>query len=229
MTRGEHTVEHGQARPVVTIDGTNAVGKGTLGRSLAAYLGWPYLDTGLMYRAAGVAVAEIGIEVDDPEASAAAVTRIRFEIARPDVLMTDGARPDIDTLRSHEAGDLASRISVHKLVRSHLQDVQRTFAEAGNVILDGRDMGTVVAPDARYKLFLTARPKVRAERRVAELKSKGVQANPAKVLDDVVRRDERDSTRTADPLRPAENALVIDTSDLVPGEVFRRVLGYYKL
>ncbi len=206
-------------RRIITIDGPNASGKGSLARTLSGRLGWPVLDTGLMYRATGLAVTDQGVDPDDEAACLKVVERLSFTIDPPDRLLIGGRPADVRTLRSHEAGGAASRVSVHRGVRDHVHRLQREFAESGEVIIDGRDVGTVTVPDARCKFFLTASPEVRATRRVAELVRRDITADYEQILADVRDRDARDTNRLHDPLRPAPDALVVDTTGLTPDEV----------
>ncbi|MDP9211691.1 MAG: (d)CMP kinase [bacterium] len=213
-------------RAVVAIDGPNASGKGALSKRLAGHFGWPLLVTGLMYRAAGLAVAEAGVDFDDEPACVEVIRALRFTLDAPDTLLIDGVPADVRKLQSHEVGEAASRVSAYRKVRQHVHAVQREFAEQGNVIIEGRDIGTVIAPDARFKIYLTASPEVRARRRLKELAGRGVDADYETVLADVSRRDERDTKRAHSPLRPAEDAVIIDTSDMTLDEVFRSALEH---
>jgi len=198
---------------VIAIDGPAAAGKGTLARRIAGYLGYAYLDTGLIYRAVGLKTIERGADPADAEAATAAARELAPE---------DLKRPD---LRADEAANAASKVAAIPSVRAALLDFQRRFAAeppggAQGAVLDGRDVGTVVCPDADRKLFVTASLEVRADRRVKELRDRGIEAIHSRVLKDMKERDSRDSERDAAPLAPAENALLIDTSTLNPDEVF---------
>ena len=188
---------------VVAIDGPAAAGKGTLALSLAERLGLPHLDTGLLYRAIGKLMEVRGFDLDDAE--------LAGQFAR-------GLDPEDlkrDDLRGREAGELASRVAVHPQVRSALFDFQRTFAAtAPGAVLDGRDIGTVICPDAQVKIFVTASPEVRARRRTDELAAKGRDVDYARILAETVERDERDANRAVAPLKPADDAVVLDTSNL---------------
>jgi len=188
---------------VIAIDGPAASGKGSIAARLAEALGLPMLDTGLLYRAVGVAVATSGDDLDDEAAAERAALRLR-----PEDL-------ESEALRTRQAGEAASRVAVHPAVRAALLDFQRAFAarEPG-AILDGRDIGTVVAPDASCKIFVTASPEVRAQRRYDQLRAQGDPATYETVLADIRRRDERDGGRAAAPLRPAPDAVLLDTTDL---------------
>lgn len=192
------------ARPfVVAIDGPAAAGKGTLAERLAAALDLPYLDTGLLYRAIGKLMEDRGFDLDDP------ILAGQFaEALDPE----DLKRGD---LRGREAGELASRVAVHPSVRAALVDFQRAFAaRAPGAVLDGRDIGTVICPDADVKIFVTASPEVRARRRTDELLAKGRDVVYETILAEVKERDERDSNRATAPLKPAADAIILDTSDL---------------
>lgn len=188
---------------VVAIDGPAAAGKGTLAQALADVLGLPHLDTGLLYRAIGKLMAVRGFDLDDGELAA--------DFAR-NLDPADLKRPD---LRGREAGELASRVAVHPQVRTALVDFQRAFAaRPPGAVLDGRDIGTVICPDAAVKIFVTASPEVRARRRTDELLAKGRQVDYARILAETAERDLRDSSRAVAPLKPAEDAVVLDTSVL---------------
>jgi cytidylate kinase len=177
----------------VAIDGPAAAGKGTIGRAVAEQFGFAHLDTGLLYRA-------VGAMGGDPVEAAQAL--------RPE----DCARPG---LRTQEAGQAASRVAAIPQVRAALVEFQRRFARApGGAVLDGRDIGTVICPDATAKLFVTASPEVRAQRRALELRSRGERVDYADVLADIRRRDERDAGRSAAPLVAAPDAARLDTTDL---------------
>lgn len=199
---------------VIAIDGPAAAGKGTLAKSLAARLGLPYLDTGLLYRAIGKLMQIDGLDLDDAAAATAVAERLR---------PADLERGD---LRGREAGELASRVAVHHGVRAALVAFQRDFAAAPTgAVLDGRDIGTVICPDADVKLFVTASAEVRARRRTDELLAKGRAVDYATILDEVRARDARDAGRIEAPLRPADDAVIIDSSDLGPAAVLERALA----
>jgi CMP/dCMP kinase len=187
---------------IIAVDGPTASGKGTIAKALSAHFGVPHLDTGLLYRAVGRQVLLAGGDPGDPDDALAAC---RFE----DALLED------PVLRDEETGGLASRVSVHPPVREALFARQRAFAtQDGGAVLDGRDIGTVIAPEAAAKLFITASVKARAHRRFLEMRERGVKVALIEIQDDLRRRDERDRNRSVAPLRPAEDAMVIDTSAL---------------
>ena len=187
---------------IIAVDGPTASGKGTIAKALSAHFGVPHLDTGLLYRAVGRQVLLAG---GDPDNAHDALAACRFE----DSLLDD------PVLRDEETGGLASRVSVHPPVREALFERQRDFAtQVGGAVLDGRDIGTVIAPEAEAKLFITASVEARAHRRFLEMRERGVKVALLEIQDDLRRRDERDRNRTVAPLRPAEDAMVIDTSPL---------------
>jgi len=199
---------------LIAIDGPAAAGKGTLAQSLATRLDLPYLDTGLLYRAIGKLMQIAGLDLDD----ARVATIVAERLAPEDLRRTD--------LRGREAGELASRVAIHPGVRAALVAFQRDFAHGPRgAVLDGRDIGTVICPDADVKLYVTASPEVRARRRTDELLAKGRAVDYEAILAEVKARDERDSGRAEAPLRPADDAVVIDTSALGPGEVLAKALS----
>ena len=187
---------------IIAVDGPAASGKGTIARALARHYGLPHLDTGLLYRAVGLATVRGG---GDPAVAADALAGCGF----------DDAMLDDPGLKSEAAGRAASIVSAHPAVRAALLDRQRAFAaRPGGAVLDGRDIGTVIAPHARAKLFVTAAPEVRASRRHGELARLGLDMRYDEVLADIRARDERDTRRSAAPLRHAEDAALLDTSRL---------------
>ena len=185
---------------IIAVDGPTASGKGTIAKALAAHFGLPHLDTGLLYRAVGRQVVLAG---GDPDSAADALAACAFS----DTLLDD------DILRSEVVGGLASRVSIHPAVRQALYERQRAFAlQPGGAVLDGRDIGTVIAPDADVKLFVTASVAERARRRWLELQTRGIEAAPAAIERDIAARDARDMGRKDAPLVAAPDALVIDTT-----------------
>lgn len=199
---------------LIAIDGPAASGKGTLARRLAAELGLNHLDTGLLYRAVGKKLLDAGQDPADPHLAA----RAAEAIGRDDLNQVE--------LRGDAVAEAASKVAAQPAVRSALLEFQRRFARQGNgAVLDGRDIGTVVLPDADVKLFVTADDEVRARRRWKELQGRGVEAIYPAVLEDLRRRDARDSKRKTAPLRPATDAEIIDTSALDAEEAFRRALS----
>jgi CMP/dCMP kinase len=187
---------------IIAVDGPAASGKGTIARALARHYGLPHLDTGLLYRAVGMAVLEAGGDPASPDDALAAARGLASALDDPG-------------LKSEAAGKAASLVSAHPGVRAALLDRQKRFAgQAGGAVLDGRDIGTVIAPHADAKLFVTASAEVRARRRHDELVRMGLDVHREAVLHDIRARDERDSARSAAPLRMADDAALLDTSDL---------------
>jgi cytidylate kinase len=187
---------------IIAVDGPTASGKGTIAKALAAHFGLPHLDTGLLYRAVGRQCILDGGDPDDPVAALAATSF-------PDALLDD------TELRSEGAGGFASRVSIHPAVREALFERQRSFAtQPGGAVLDGRDIGTVIAPDAQVKLFVTASVAARARRRFLEMQERGERRTFAEIEADLIARDLRDTTRQDAPLLTAKDAIVLDTSAL---------------
>jgi cytidylate kinase len=185
---------------IITVDGPTASGKGTIARALAAHFGLPHLDTGLLYRAVG---RQVFLDGGDPDDAGDALAACSF----PEGLLLD---PE---LRGEATGGLASRVSVHHSVREALYERQRAFAtQPGGAVLDGRDIGTVIAPDAEVKLYVTASVEARALRRWKEMRARGDSRTLEQITEDLRRRDDRDRTRAEAPLRAADDAVVLDTS-----------------
>ncbi len=213
--------------PVICIDGPSGSGKGTLCQMLARRLGWHLLDSGALYRIVGLAAQQKGADFDDGEALAqlAASLDVRFqpgEPGEPTAVILEGA--DIsDQVRAETTGELASKVAVHPPVREALRGLQRSFAIAPGLVADGRDMGTEIFTDAPVKIFLTASAEERAQRRYKQLLDKGESVNLAALLEDIRLRDERDMNRAVAPLRPAEDAVEIDTTGLSVEAVFQKV------
>jgi len=198
---------------IIAIDGPAASGKGTLGKRLAEHFGFAHLDTGLLYRAVARVLLDRNVPLEDREAAA--------EVARTlDVSQLDDSR-----LRGAAMGEAASVVSAYQPVRDALLAFQRQFGtRPPGAVLDGRDIGTVVCPDAEVKLFITAAPEERARRRHLELQSRGEQAEYEAILADIRRRDERDMNRSTAPLKPAADALTLDTTHLDADAAFRAAL-----
>ena len=200
---------------IIAIDGPAAAGKGTLARRLAMHFGYPHLDTGALYRAVARRLLDAGRDPSDAAAALAAARLVTAdELASP-------------RLRDEEVGRATSIVSAIPAVRAALLDFQRRFAATPpGAVLDGRDIGTVVCPDAAVKLFLVADPEERARRRAKELRDRGVPAIDARVLQDIPERDARDSSRRAAPLTRAADAYVLDTTQLDPDAAFAAALAY---
>ncbi len=209
---------------VVAIDGPMGSGKSTVARRVAEELGYRYLDTGAMYRAVGLLATEAGVRLDDEAAvvSVAASAELRFD---DEGRLFAGDRDVSGLIRSLEMGAAASVVSVLPGVRRLLVERQRTLGAGADVVMEGRDIGTNVFPDAEVKVFVTARPEVRAARRADELCAKGEDVGVDEVLEALVERDRRDSEREVAPLRKAADAVEVDTSSLTPDEVVDAIVA----
>ena len=198
--------------PVVAVDGPAGAGKSTASRALARRLGFTHVDTGAMYRAVGVLARERGIDLDDDDGLGVLVAGLSFEIAGERLLV--GGRDLSEAIRRAEAGELASRVAARPVVRTRLVPLQRALARPGGIVMEGRDIGTVVFPEAPAKLFLTAAPAERARRRAVELRARGETVDETALARELAERDRRDSERAHSPLRPARDAVVLDTTTL---------------
>ncbi len=215
-----------QLSPVVTVDGPSGAGKGTLSSLLAKELQWHFLDSGAIYRVLAVAALHHDIPVDDEASIVPLATGLDVSFE------TDGKGSRIilegedvtDDIRTEEVGAVASQVAALPRVREALLRRQRAFQQEPGLVADGRDMGTVVFPDAQVKLFLTASAEARAERRYSQLKDKGMDVNIARLLTDIKARDERDTQRAVAPLVPAEDAVVIDSTHLDIIQVFEKAM-----
>jgi len=211
--------------PVIAIDGPAASGKGTVAARVARALGFHLLDSGALYRLVALKAIGEGAALDDAGRAGglARALDIRFE---PERVFLDGV--DVTrAIRDEAVSEGASQVAVHREVRSALLDRQRAFRRPPGLVADGRDMGTIVFPDARTKVFVTATPEARAKRRRLQLAGRGVTADEASLLADIVERDRRDASRTVAPLEPAVDAAVLDTTDLSIDETVARVLERY--
>ena len=198
---------------IITVDGPAASGKGTLAKRLAKHYGLPHLDTGMLYRGVGYLMMEANLTLDD----VAAAARIAQEL--------DLSKIDQDKLRSDEVGEAASRVAAIPGVRAALLKLQQDFArQKGGAVLDGRDTGTVIAPDADVKLFVTASAEERARRRHIELAARRQPTEYCEVISDIKKRDERDSERSIAPLKPAPDAVLLDTTQLDIEAAFRAAI-----
>ena len=198
---------------IIAVDGPTASGKGTLAKALSAHFALPFLDTGVLYRAVG---RQVQLNHGDPDNPIDALAGCAF----PDSLLDDAI------LRTEEVGGLASRVSVHPLVRAALNQRQVEFAnQPGGALLDGRDIGTVIAPHADVKLFVTAPAETRARRRYDEMQRHGMDVEFADILSDILSRDARDMGRADSPLKPAEDALLLDTGDLTIGDAVQAAIA----
>ena len=213
--------------PVITVDGPSGVGKGTLCRQLAQQLGWHLLDSGALYRLTALAAQQRATALDDEMALAAIAQALDVQFSSTDSGEERIELDDIDVtldVRSEHAGQAASQVAALPGVRTALLERQRAFRQPPGLIADGRDMGTVVFPDAPLKIFLTASPEERAKRRYKQLIEKGISASLATLAQDIAERDTRDAQRAVAPLRPAADAIILDTDTLTITAVRRHVL-----
>jgi len=212
--------------PVLTVDGPSGSGKGTVGVRIARELGWHFLDSGALYRLVGLAATRAGV----PFSAGAALARLagqmdvsfRLTDAGEVRVLLDGAGVS-DEIRTEVAGDWASQVAAMPEVRTALLARQRDFRRPPGLVADGRDMGTTVFPQATLKIYLTASPEIRAQRRYKQLMDKGFDVNLPRLLDEIRSRDARDAGREASPLKPAADAVIIDTSEISIDEVVTRI------
>ena len=214
------------AIPVITVDGPSGVGKGTISQLLTRDLSWHFLDSGALYRLLGLSARRHGIDFADHPALAAAAAHLDVQFLPDDTggLRVVMEKQDVtDAIRTESAGGDASRVAAVAPVREALLQRQRDFCSAPGLVADGRDMGTTVFPGAVVKIFLTASAEIRAERRYKQLKEKGLDVNLENLLVEIAERDARDTHRATSPLRPASDAIVVDTSDLDIAQVYAKV------
>jgi cytidylate kinase len=209
---------------VVAIDGPSGAGKSTAGRAVAERLGYVFLDTGAMYRALALAALRAGIPLDDAAAVAALAARLDLDL-RPNGAVIVNGEDVTSALRTQEVGAAASRVSVHPSVRRHMVARQREMGQAGGVVMDGRDIGTAVFPDADVKFYVDAHPRQRALRRQEELAQRGLPSDLDTIEREIRARDHADSTRAESPLTRAPDAIPLDTTELGLEEVVRRMLA----
>ena len=214
------------AIPVLTIDGPAGAGKGSIAGMLADTLGWHLLDSGAIYRVAALAALRRGIDLHDEVAISALIPQLGIEFKQGDAWL-NGECVSSD-IRNEACASATSKIAALPKVRSELLALQRSFCKAPGLIADGRDMGTVVFPEAPYKFYLTASAEIRAERRLKQLSEQGLSAKLQDLIQDINARDERDSNRPVAPLKPADDAVLVDTSPLTQAEVFAEVLRYIR-
>lgn len=217
-----------QSNPVITIDGPSGTGKGTIAQLLAEELKWNLLDSGALYRVLALAAKQHRVETDKEEALTVLARHLDVQFKAtsqgyPPRIILEGE--DVtETIRSEECGSDASKIATIASVRTALLDRQRAFCEAPGLVTDGRDMGTVVFPQAILKIYLEASQEERAKRRYNQLKEKGINVTLDSIFDDLVERDKRDSKRLVAPLKPAKDAIIIDTTGMHIEQVLKRIL-----
>lgn len=216
---------------VITIDGPSGSGKGTLSQMLARHLGYHLLDSGALYRLVALAAIKKGIDLSDEAAIAqvAAELDVKFSLEnnKSAQILLEGEEVT-EAIRAESVGMGASQVAAYPGVRTALLDRQRAFATAPGLVADGRDMGTTVFPHAKTKLFLTASAEARAERRYKQLTAKGATVDMAELIKDIRERDERDSQRSISPLKPADSAIIIDSTSMSIDEVFASMLSAIK-
>lgn len=213
--------------PVITIDGPTASGKGTVAARVADRLGYHLLDSGALYRLTALSALRAGVALDDEQAVAQLAEHLPASFANGGILL---AGEEVgEAIRAEEVGNSASKIAAFPRVRQALYALQLGFRKAPGLVADGRDMGTVIFPNARLKVFLTASVEARAERRYKQLIGKGISANMDDLLADLQARDERDTHRTVAPLVAAEGAYILDTSDMTVDEAVEQVLHWHTL
>jgi len=216
--------------PVITIDGASGTGKGTVSQLIAKHLGWKFLDSGALYRVLALAAQKHGVALDNEKALQvlAEYFDVQFQAIDNELprILLEGE--DVtETIRTEKMGNAASKIAALSAVRSALLNRQRAFRESPGLVTDGRDMGTVVFPDADLKIFLTASPEERARRRFNQLKEKGINVNLDDLVEELRERDKRDQERAVAPLRPADDAICINTDHLTIEKVVERILSEF--
>ena len=213
--------------PVITVDGPSGVGKGTICQKIAETYQWNILDSGSLYRLTALAAEQDGVTSDANEqlGNIARSLDVVFEASDAGLVIKLRGKDATEAIRQEEMGMKASKIAALNEVRSALLERQRAFLEAPGLVADGRDMGTTVFPDAKLKIFMTASCEARASRRYKQLKQKGISANLPALVADLTARDEQDANRKISPLKPASDAVVIDTSEMSIDEVTKRVLA----
>jgi cytidylate kinase len=218
-----------QSEPVITIDGASGTGKGVVGQLVAKRLGWKFLDSGVLYRVLALAAQKHGVELDNEPALTvlAEYLDVQFVAIDPNpqpIILLEG-QDVTETIRTEKVGNAASKVGVFPTLRTALLSRQRAFREEPGLVADGRDMGTVVFPDAPVKIFLIASPEERALRRYNQLKGKDINVNLSSLIEELRERDKRDQTRSIAPLKPAIDAISIDTDHLTIEQVVACVMS----
>ena len=213
--------------PVLAVDGPGGSGKGTITTRLAKHLDWHFLDSGALYRLTALAVIKAQVSLEDEAALGQLTTNlnIHFETSGHEVIAVLDEEEVTEQLRYEETGVMASKVATIPTVRAALVTRQRRFRQSPGLVADGRDMGTVIFPDAKLKIFLTASAEIRAERRYKQLKDKGESVNLTRLFREIKARDLRDQSRSVAPLRPAEDAVIIDSTELSIDEVFDKIVS----
>lgn len=214
------------AKDIITIDGPSGSGKSTISRMIAARLGYTYLDTGAMYRAVGLKARKEGVDLEDGKGLAALLEDIDLVLSpgNGDTKVHLDGEDVSEAIRTAEMGLVASKVSAQPVVRVKLTEMQRSMGEAGGIVAEGRDTGTIVFPGARFKFFLDATPEERARRRYEQLLDKGQKVDRDELLRQIIKRDADDSGRSLAPLKPADDAMIIDSSRLAVEEVVALML-----
>jgi cytidylate kinase len=211
---------------IIAIDGPAGAGKSSTAKALAKELGFTYLDTGAMYRAVAYKVSKIGIPLDDVKMIMEILKNTKIELIPTEngvKVLLDGEDVS-DKIRNEKIGRITSKIASYSEVRKFMVKLQRELGKKyGNIVIEGRDTGTVIFPEAEVKIFMTASPEIRAKRRYEELKSKGLNVNYEEILKIINERDKQDSTRKDAPLKPAPDSIIIDTTNLSPSEVLEKI------
>ena len=218
-----------EEKNIITIDGPSGVGKSTVSRRVAGTLGYTYLDTGAMYRAVGLFLDRLGVHIDRPETLSDSLEKLSLELLPAndelsDVCVLLNGEDISDIIRTPEAAMTASRVSAVPVVREKLTEMQRVIGAKGNVVAEGRDIGTVVFPAAKHKFFLDAEPEERARRRVLQLRERGVEADENEILTLTLERDKNDRERDISPLKQAVDALRIDSTNITIEDVVAKIL-----
>jgi CMP/dCMP kinase len=217
-----------QKEPVITIDGASGTGKGTVSQLLAKRLKWKFLDSGVLYRVLALAAQKHSVALDNEKALEVLAEHLDVQFiaqaSNPPQVILEGEEVT-DTIRTEKIGNAASIVAALPAVRAALLSRQRAFRDAPGLVADGRDMGTVVFPDAELKIFLTASPEERARRRYSQLKEQGISVNLGDLIKELYERDRRDRERTVAPLKPAEDAILIDTDRLTIEQVVERIVS----